>query len=91
MERIKDHNTGDKNSNLLKHAREKGHTHVWESDYKISGNNNQSHFKRKISESLFIRQGLSKFHARFLCKTCADEENNYFIASWHFLKLDDAL
>ena len=46
--------------------------------YKILCNNNQSHFKRKISESLFIRQGLSKFHARFLCKTCPDVENNYF-------------
>ena len=81
-ERIKDHNIRDKNSHLFKHAREKGHTHVWESDFKILGNNNQSHFKRKISESLFMRQGLSKFHARFPCKTCAGEENNYFTAIW---------
>ena len=45
-----------KNSHLLKHAREKGHTHVWENDFKILGNNYQSNIKRKISEFLFIRQ-----------------------------------
>ena len=28
VERIKDHNHRDKNSHLLKHAHEKGHTHV---------------------------------------------------------------
>ena len=56
VERIQDHNSRDKNSQLLKHAREKGHTHVWENDFKILGNNYQSNIKRKISESLFIRQ-----------------------------------
>ena len=56
VERIQDHNDRDKNSHLLKHAREKGHTHVWENDFKILGNNYQSNIKRKISESLFIRQ-----------------------------------
>ena len=56
VERIQDHNDRDKNSHLLKHAREKGHTHVWENDFKILGNNCQSNIKRKISESLFIRQ-----------------------------------
>ena len=54
VERIQDHNNRDKNSHLLKHAREKGH--VWENDFKILGNNYQSNIKRKISESLFIRQ-----------------------------------
>ena len=56
VERIQDHNNRDKNSHLLKHAREKGHTHVWEKYFKILGNNYQSNIKRKISESLFIRQ-----------------------------------
>ena len=56
VERIQDHNNRDKNSHLLKHAREKGHTQVWENDFKILGNNYQSNIKRKISESLFIRQ-----------------------------------
>ena len=39
VERIQDHNNRDKNSHLLKHSREKGHTHVWENDFKILGNN----------------------------------------------------
>ena len=56
VERIQDHNNRDKNSHLLKHAHEKGHTHVWENDFKILGNNYQSNIKRKISESLYIRQ-----------------------------------
>ena len=56
VERIKDHNSKDNSSHLLKHARENGHTHVWKKDFKILGNNYQSNFKRKISESLFIRQ-----------------------------------
>ena len=38
-----------------KHARENGHTHVWEEDFQILGNNYQSNFKRNISECLFIR------------------------------------
>ena len=35
---------------------QKGHTHVWENDFEILGNNYQSNIKRKISESLYIRQ-----------------------------------
>ena len=54
-ERILDRNNTDKNSHSLKHAREKGHVHVWESDFKILGNNYQSNIKCKISESLYIR------------------------------------
>ena len=50
VERIQDHNNRDKNSHLLKHTREKGHTHVWENDFMILGNNYQSNLKRKISE-----------------------------------------
>ena len=56
VERIQDHNNRDKISHLLKHARKKGHTHVWENDSKVLGNNYQSNIKRKISESLCIRQ-----------------------------------
>ena len=39
VERIQDHNNRDKNSHLLKHAREKSHIHVWENDFKILCNN----------------------------------------------------
>ena len=56
VERIKEHNGKGNNSHLLKHARKNGHTHVWEKDFQILGNNYQSNFKRKISESLRIRQ-----------------------------------
>ena len=38
VERIQDDNNKDKNSELLKHAREKGRTHVRENDFKILGN-----------------------------------------------------
>ena len=55
-ERMKDHNSKHNSSHLLKHARENGHTHVWEKDFEMLGNNYQSNFKRKIGESLFIRQ-----------------------------------
>ena len=55
-ERIKDHNSKDNSSHLLKHACENGHIHVWEKDFQTLGNNYQSNFKRKISEPLFIRQ-----------------------------------
>ena len=39
VERIQDHNKRDKSSHLLKHTHEKGHTHVWENDLRILGNN----------------------------------------------------
>ena len=41
---------------MLKHSRNKLHTHVWEDDFKLLGNNHQSNIKRNISDSLFIRQ-----------------------------------
>ena len=47
VERIQGHNSRDKNSHLLKNPREKGHTNVWENDFKILGNNYQSNIKRK--------------------------------------------
>ena len=49
-----DHINGNKFSNLLEH--EKCHTHVWESDFKIIGNNYQSNYKRKVTDFLFIKQ-----------------------------------
>ena len=54
--RVIDHNKRDKKSHMLKHSRDKLHNHVWEDDFKLLGNNYQSNIKRKISESLFIRQ-----------------------------------
>ena len=39
---------------MLKPSRDMLHTHVWEYDFKLLGNNYQSNIKRKISESLFI-------------------------------------
>ena len=56
IEKIKDYNIRDKKSHLLKHAGEKGHTHDWESYFKILGNKYQSSFNRKIKEFLFMRQ-----------------------------------
>ena len=56
IERVIDHNKRDKKSHMLKHSRDKLHNHVWEDDSKLLGNNYQSNIKRKISESLFIRQ-----------------------------------
>ena len=56
IERIIDHNKRDKKSHMLKQSRDELHIHVWEDDFKLLGNNYQSNNKRKISESLFIRQ-----------------------------------
>ena len=55
-ERVIEHNKRDKNSHILKHSREEGHTHLWDRDFKVLGNNYHSAFKRKISEALFIKQ-----------------------------------
>ena len=53
---IINHNKRDKNSHILKHSPEEGHTHLWDRDFKVLGNNYHSAFKRKISEALFIKQ-----------------------------------
>ena len=37
VERIQDYKNREKKSHLLKHAHEKGHTHVWENGFKILG------------------------------------------------------
>ena len=55
-ERIIDHNKRDKNSHILKHSREEGHTHVSGKDFKVLGNNYRSPFKRRNSKALFIKQ-----------------------------------
>ena len=55
-ERIIDNNKRDKNSHILKHYSEEGHTHVQDKDFKVIGNNYRSVFKRKISEALLIKQ-----------------------------------
>ena len=49
VEGIKDHNSKDNSSHLLKHAHENNH-------------NYQSKFKQKISESLFIKQLKSRLN-----------------------------
>ena len=56
IERVIDHNKRDKKSHMLKQSHDKLHTHVWDDDFKLLGNNYYSNVKRKISESLFIRQ-----------------------------------
>ena len=67
-ERIIDHNKRDKNSNILKHPREEGHCHVWDTDFKGLGNNYRSAFKRKISKAYFyliMLTGLSAKYCRY--------------------------
>ena len=56
IERVIYHNKRDKKFHMLKQSRGNLHTHVWENDFKLLGNNYQSNIKRKISESFLIRQ-----------------------------------
>ena len=53
---ILDHNKRDKNSHLLKYSHEKKHRYVRENDFKVLGNNYRSNFKRKTSETVFVKQ-----------------------------------
>jgi len=55
-ERIMDHNKRDKKSHVLSHSREESHPHVWIKDFKILGRNYKNNIKRKISESLYIKE-----------------------------------
>ena len=55
-ELIIDHNRRDRFSHVLHHSRDKKHSHVWTKDFEILGSNYSSTTKRKISESLFIRE-----------------------------------
>ena len=54
--RTMQHNKTDKNSHLLKHAKATRHRRVWLEDFKIIGSGYKSNFKRRISESLFIKK-----------------------------------
>ena len=51
-DRIIDRNKRDKNSHILKHSREEGHSNVWDKNLKVLGSIYRSAFKRKISEAL---------------------------------------
>ena len=58
-ERVIDQNGRDKKSYLYKHLQESNHPCVALSDFKIIGSNFQNQkFKRKIAESLLIREKL---------------------------------
>ena len=56
VERIENSNSKDSSSHLLKHTHKNGNIHVWEKNFQILGKNYQSNLKRKISESLLVRQ-----------------------------------
>ena len=62
-ERVIDHNGRDKKSHLYKHSQESNHPCVALSDFKIIGSNFQNQkFKRKIAESLLIREKRSSLN-----------------------------
>ena len=55
--RIKDHNGRDLKSHILRHSVESGHANVSYEDFKIIAKNfNNNHWKRKIAESLLIKE-----------------------------------
>ena len=54
--RVIQHNKTDKNSHLLKHAKSNKHKRVWLPDFKILNSGYTTNFKRKISESLYIKE-----------------------------------
>ena len=57
VERIKDHNGRDHESHILKHSLETGQERVKSSDFSIIYKNfNGNNRKRKIAESLLIKQ-----------------------------------
>ena len=56
-ERIIDHNSRDKKSHIFKHSSEKRCKHFHTNSFKIIGNGfNNNSFKRKVSETLLIKQ-----------------------------------
>ena len=64
-ERVIDHNGRDKKSHLYKHSQESNHPCVALSDFKIIGSNFQNQkFKRKIAESLLIRETRSSLNTQ---------------------------
>ena len=56
LKRTIQHNKADKNSHLLKHAKETKHRRVWIKDFQIIGKGYKTNFKRLISEALFIKK-----------------------------------
>ena len=56
VKRIIQHNSKDKQSNLLRHSKNTKHTRVWLKDFKIIGTGYSSDFKRKMSEALHIKE-----------------------------------
>ena len=75
-----DHNKCDKYSHMLKHSREKGHTHVyvWDKDIKVLGNNYRSPFKRKVSEAIFIKQLKPSFNVK-------EQSIWLLVYNWHLI------
>ena len=56
-EPIKDHNGRDLKPNILRHSAESGQANLSSEDFKIIAKNlNNIHWKRKITESLLIRE-----------------------------------
>ena len=56
-ERIKDHNVRVLKSHILRHSVESGHANVSCEDFKIIAKNfNNNHWKRRIVESLLIKE-----------------------------------
>ena len=56
LKRTTQHNKTDEKSHLLIHAKETRHRRIWLKDFKILGKGYKSDFKRRISESLFIKK-----------------------------------
>ena len=52
VERIIDHNKGDRNSHYLQHAQNMKHAHVWVNDFTTLNSNYRSKNKGKITKSL---------------------------------------
>ena len=56
-ERVKDHNGRDLKSHILRHSVESGHANVIYEDFKIiAKNSNKNHCKRRIAQSLLIKE-----------------------------------
>ena len=56
LKRTTQHNKTDEKSHLLIHAKETRHRRIWLKDFEILGKGYKSDFKRRISESLFIKK-----------------------------------
>ena len=56
QKRVIQHNSKDKKSHLLMHAKKTKHRRVWMKDFQILGQGYSNKIKRKISEALYIKQ-----------------------------------